>query len=224
MNVSSPSGESSATTFPIPPVTPVLDEDGDGELRDEIPLDADGDTWFTDDYPWPVDRANPPRYADGVERTEHAYFNATMEHIAHSDGTPGNYDAVTSIRSQRFFDTPRQADGMTPADMNWGLVPDIIESGVAIYNFADWWDAFARVFADGAVVRVTTSLYPTSWLFREGHGIRLSIAAADWPVFDLYPQLSPRNRPDAKDNIVPTITIHRGGEEGSYVELPVIPR
>ena len=483
-------------TFPIPPVTPVLDEDGDGELRDEIPMDADGDTWFTDDYPWPVDPANPPRYADGFERTEHAYFNATMEHIAHPDGAPGNYDAVTSIRSHRFFDTRREADGMTPGDMNWGLVPDVIESGVAIYNFAGWWDAFARssfevfatlegtnpsriiawpmyhqgispaastgigadpardnvytptylgeavrwydrwlkgirngidleppvhifvqnegwrseetwplehevrlrfhltgdgtldrepgqpgsdeytadfthdasfgppldasqisvanamkgrapfhapsfghsrqqmfgvpgdlpyrtdkadqvltytsvplaadmevtghpvisvsvsstadygdlyfyledvdpdgnavlvteyqhragfdrlvdndllipgntgvdvkpelpwhgfreadyterVFADGAQVRVTTSLYPTSWLFREGHRIRLSIAAADWPVFDLHPRLSPENRPDAEDNIVPTITIHRGGEEGSYVELPVIPR
>lgn len=119
-------------TFPIPPVTPVLDEDGDGELRDEIPLDEDGDSWFTDDYPWPVDPANPPRYPDGMERTEHAYFNATMEHIAHPDGAPGNYDAVTSIRSQSFFDAPREADGLTPGDMTWGPVPDIIECGVAV--------------------------------------------------------------------------------------------
>ena len=480
-------------TFPIPPVTPVLDEDGDGELLDEIPVDADGDTWFTDDYPWPVDPANPPRYPDGVERTEHAYFNATMEHIAHPDGAPGNHDAVTSIRSVRFFDSPRDSDGLTAPDLNWSLVPDIIESGVAVYNFAGWWDAFARssfevfatleesntsrviawpmyhqgispaasmgigadperenvytpaylgealrwydrwlkgirngidheppvhifvqnegwraeeswplerevptrfhlagagtlarepggpgsddytadfthdasfgppldasqisvanamkgkppfnapsfghsrqqmfgvpddlpyrtdkvgqvltytsapleadtevtghpvvsvsvsstadygdlyfyledvdpagnavlvteyqhrarlvdndllipgntgidvkpdlpwhgfreadhtdrVFADGAVVRVTTSLYPTSWLFRAGHSIRLSVAAADWPVFDLHPMLSPQNRPDAEDNIVPTITIHYGGEDGSHVVLPVIPR
>ena len=483
-------------TFPIPPVTPVLDEDGDGELTDEIPVDADGDTFFTDDYPWPVDPANPPRYPDGVERTEHAYFNATMEHIAHPDGAPGNYDAVTSIRAQRFYDTPRQGDGLSPPDMTWSLVPAIAGSGVAIYHFAGWWDAFTRssfevfatleganpsrisawpmyhqgispaaaaaigsdperenvytetylgealrwfdhwlkgiengideeppvyifvhnegwrseaawplereaptrfylaganalapvpgdpgrdhytadfthdaafgppmdaaqisvanamkgrppfnapsfghsrqqmfgvpdappdrtakdgqvltytsapleadmevtghpilsvsvsstadygdlyfyledvnpegaallvtehqhragfdrlvdndlqipgntgidvkpdlpwhgfreadytggVFADGAVVRVTTSLHPTSWLFRKGHSIRLSIAAADWPTFDLHPELSPQNRPDAEDNIVPTITLHRGGEEASYLELPAIPR
>ena len=482
-------------TFPIPPVTPVLDEDGDGELLDEIPVDADGDTWFTDDYPWPVDPANPPQYPDGVERTEHAYFNATMEHIAHPDGAPGNYDAVTSVRSARFYDTRRKSDGLTAPDLNWSLVPDIIESGVAIYHYAGWWDAFTRssfevfatlagtnpsriaawpmyhqgispaastaigadpereniytpaslgealrwydrwlkgirngidveppvyifvnhegwraeeswplereaptrfyladagalarqpgepggddytadfthdasfgppldasqisvanamkgkqpfnapsfghsrqqmfgvpddlpyrtdkagqvltytsapleadtevtghpivsvsvsstadygdlyfyledvdpegnailvtehqhragfnrlvdndlqipgstgidvkpdlpwagfreadytdrVFADGAVVRITTSLHPTSWVFRAGHGIRLSVAAADWPVFDLHPKLSPRNRPDADDNIVPIITVHRGGDEGSYMELPVIP-
>ena len=483
-------------TFPIPPVTPVLDEDGDGELLDEIPVDADGDTWFTDDYPWPVDPANPPQYPDGVERTEHAYFNATMEHIAHPDGAPGNYDAVSILRSMRFFDTPRESDGLTAPGINWSLVPDIIESGVAVYNFAGWWDAFARssfevfatleesnasrviawpmyhqgispaastgigadperenvytpaylgealrwydrwlkgirngidheppvhifvqnegwraeeswplerevptrlylagagalarepggpgsddytadfthdasfgppldasqisvanamkgkppfnapsfghsrqqmfgvpddlpyrtdkvgqvltytsapleadtevtghpvvsvsvsstadygdlyfyledvdpagnailvteyqhragfdrlvdndllipgntgidvkpdlpwhgfreadytdrVFADGAVVRVTTAMYPTSWLFRAGHSIRLSVAAADWPVFDMHPKLSPQNRPDADDNIVPTITVHHGGEDGSHVMLPVIPR
>lgn len=483
-------------TFPtIPPATPVLDEDGDGELADEIPLDADGDSWFTDDYRWPVDPADPPRYPDGVERTEHAYFNATMEHIAHPDGAPGNHDAVAGLRSHRFYDAPRESDGLAPPDLNWAMVPDIIESGVAIYHFAGWWDAFARssfevfatlegtnpsriaawpmyhqgmspaastgvgadpareniftpaylgealrwydrwlkgirngideeppvyifvnnqgwraeaswplereartrfhlasanalerppgdpgsddyaadfthaasygppldashisvanamrgkppfnapsfgrsrqqmfgvpddlpyrtgkdrqvlaytsapleadmevtghpivsvsvsstadygdlyfyledvdsegdavlvtehqhragfdrlvdndlqipghtgidvkpdlpwhgfreadytdrIFADGAVVRVTTSLHPISWLFRAGHRIRLSIAAADWPVFALHPKLSAENRPGAEDNIVPTITIHRGGPEGSYVELPVIP-
>ncbi len=482
-------------TFPIPPVTPVLDEDGDGELLDEIPVDADGDSWFTDDYPWPVDPADPPQYPDGGERAEHAYFNATMEHIAHPDGAPGNYDAVIGLRSYRFYDTPRESDGLTPPDLNWAMVPDIIESGVAIYHFAGWWDAFARssfevfatlegtnpsriaawpmyhqgmspaastgvgadpareniytsaflgealrwydrwlkgigngideeppvyifvnnqgwraeeswplerevptrfylagadalerapgdpgsddyaadfthdasygppldasqisvaaamkgkppfnapsfgrsrqqmfgvpddlpyrtekdkrilaytsapleadmevtghpivsvsvsstadygdlyfyledvdsegnavlvtehqhragfdrlvdndlqipgntgidvkpdlpwhgfrkadytdrVFAGSAVVRVTTSLHPTSWLFRAGHSIRLSIAAADWPVFELHPKLSAENRPGAEDNIVPTITVHRGGREGSYMELPVIP-
>ena len=481
-------------TFPIPPVTPVLDEDGDGELLDEIPVDADGDGWFTDDYAWPVDPENPPRYPDGVERTDDAYFNATMEHVAHPDGAPGNYDPVTTVRSTRFYDTRRESDGRTPPDVNWTMVPDIIESGVAIYHYAGWWDAFTRssfevfatlegtnpsriaawpiyhqgispaastgigadptreniytpaslgealrwydrwlkevrngideeppvymfvnnqgwraeeswplerevptrfylagtgalerqpggpgsddytvdfthdnafgppldasqisvtnamrgrapfnapsvghsrqqmfgvpddlpyrtekdkqvltytsapleadtevtghpivgvsvsstadygdlyfyledidpegnailvteqqhragfnrlvdndlqipgntgidvpdlpwhgfreadytdgVFADGTVVRITTSLHPTSWLFRAGHSIRLSIAAADWPVFDLHPKLSPQNRPDAEDNIVPTITVHRGGEDGSYVVLPIIP-
>ena len=486
-------------TFPVPPVTPVLDEDGDGELLDEIPLDADGDGWFTDDYRWPVDPGDPPIYPDGEARTEHAYFNATLEHVAHAGGAPGNYDAVNSLRTYGFSDTPRKSDGLTPPDLNWGLLPDVMESGVAIYNFAGWWDAFARssfevfatleaapegnptriiawpmyhqgispaastaigadpareniytpaylgealrwydrwlkgipngidyeppvhifvqnegwraeehwpledeervrlhlaaegmllpepgeggadeyladfthdgsfgppldateisvanrmrgrpdfnaasfghsrqqmfgvpgdlpyrtdkaaqtlhytsapfeadtevtghpvvsvavsstadygdlyfyledvdpagnavlvteyqhragfnrlvdndlvvpggagidvrpdlpwhgfrvedytdgVFADGAVVRVTTALYPTSWLFRTGHRVRLSIAAADWPVFDLHPRLSPRNRPDADDNTVPTLTIHRGGDRPSHVELPVIAR
>ena len=483
-------------TFPIPPVTPVHDEDGDGNIEDEIPVDADADGWFTDDYAWPVDSESPPRYADGVHRTEHTYFKATMEHVAHPDGAPGNHDAVVGIRAMQYWDSPRPGDGLTAPDLNWGMTADIIESGVAIYNFAGWFDAFARSsfelyatlegtnpsriaawpmyhqgisppaslalgadparenvytaaylgealrwydrwlkgvnngideeppvllfvnnegwrsesewppdrevrtrfyldgegtlnreapsaahdeyradfshdaafgppldasaisianamrgkpafnapsfghsrqqmfgvpgdapfrdekdakvityttlplpsdmevtghpvvsvwisstadygdvyfyledvdpdgrallvseyqhrvgftrimdndqmipgntgidvkpdlpwhgfrkedytdrpLADGRVVQVTTSLYPTSWLFKAGHSIRLSIAAADWPTFDLHPRLSPQNRPDAADNIVPTLSIHRGGETASFVELPLIPR
>ncbi len=49
------------------------------------------------------------------------------------------------------------------------------------------------------------------------------ISVADWPDYDLHPELSPQNRPDAEDNIVPTIGLHRGGADGSYLELPFIP-
>lgn len=125
---------------------------------------------------------------------------------------------MTEYQHRAGFDRLVDNDLMIPGHTGIDVKPDLPWHG---FREADYTD---RVFADGAVVRVTTSLYPTSWLFRAGHSIRLSIAAADWPVFDLHPELSPQNRPDADDNVVPTITIHRGGEEGSYVELPVIPR
>ena len=67
-----------------------------------------------------------------------------MEHVAHPDGAPGNFDAIIETRAMRFWDTPRPGDGLTAPDLNWGMVPEIIESGVAIYNFAGWFDAFAR--------------------------------------------------------------------------------
>lgn len=482
--------------FPLPPAPPVVDEDGDGELADEIPVDQDGDGWFDDDYPWPVDELNPPQYPDGTARQHHYYYKAVMEHHAHPDGAPGTYDADRVLQSQPFWDSPRLGDGLTAPDLSFAWLEDIAESGVAIYNYAGWWDAFTRsslelyatlkstnpsrvvvwpvyhqgispaaaagmgadhaavnifsepylneqlrwydrwlkgvdngideepsvliyvmngegwrsedtwplereqrtrfylsearvlgdrapaagsddytadfshnsswdppfdatgisdinevigkppfgaetfgrsrqqmfgiaetlpyrtemdkqsltyttepltedtevtghpivhvwasstadygdfffyledvdengesvlvtdyyhragfatlvdndemipnnpgidvlpdlpwhgyreadytdrVFADGAIVEVVTDLQPTSWVFKAGHRIRLSIATADWPVFELHPKLSPSNRPDGPDNIVPTITIHRGGERASYIELPIIP-
>lgn len=48
-----------------------------------------------------------------------------------------------------------------------------------------------------------------------------ALAAADWPAFELHPALSPRNQPDAPDNIVPTLSIRRGGTQASYLELPI---
>jgi len=483
--------------FPFPPAPPVVDEDGDGELLDEIPVDANGNGWFQDDYAWPVDPADPPVYPDGVARRHHHVFNAVSEHVADPDGAPGTYDIYPEASELRFWDDARPGDGLTAPDMNFGFIPDVAESGVAIYNLAGWFDAFTRasfevfatlrrsnpsrirvrpayhqgisaaaaagmgadpevdanyfsepylleelrfydrwlkgidngidteppvlifvvnrgwrqeeewplarerrtrfflaegrrlgataahesgfdeyradlshgsgfppalatasiaatnrlrgrpaptvdrylknrqfmfgvpddlpfrteldrqvltytteplsgdtevtghpivhvwasstaddgdvfffledvdrqgravlvteyghragfatlhdndemiprnpgidvlpdlpwhgyrradytdrVFAGGAVVEVVTDLYPTSWLFREGHRIRLSIAASDWPAFRLHPALAPTNDPAAPDTIVPTISVHRGGDRASYVELPVIP-
>jgi predicted acyl esterase len=91
------------------------------------------------------------------------------------------------------------------------------------------WHGFAQadydpnVFAGGKVAAIVTALYPTGWLFKKGHSIRLSIAAADWPTFELHPALSPSNRPSDARNIVPTISLHRGAGTASYIELPIVP-
>jgi predicted acyl esterase len=73
------------------------------------------------------------------------------------------------------------------------------------------------------VVELLIDLYPTSWVFREGHRIRLAVAAADYPTFRLHPKLSPANDPNDPRNIVPTITVHRTEVHRSWLELPVIP-
>jgi len=480
------------------PVTPVIDEDGDGDLRDEIPTDRDNSGYFNDDYTWPVDPKDPPLYRDSSTRQDHHYFNAVMEHVAHPDGAPGSYDILDVAKPGAFFDTPQPGNGELIGDSKFGLLPRVAESGVAIYNLAGWWDPavraglqmFAtlrktnpsritvapkyhqglskaaseylaidpidpiagiydekqlqnvlrwydhylkdepngidseppveiyvfnegwrsesewplareerkrlylansnelryeqsentgrdfytadlshdsgwgpllstkgvaeinavrgkdaptseyfsrnrfqmmglpdsvplrnqkdslvlsyttppltenvevtghpvvsiwasssedygdfffyiedvgpngdtllvteqphragfnqiidddlavprnpglnlkpdliwhgyreqdytdRVFANAAVIEIQTDTFPTAWVFRKGHSIRFSIAAADWPTFQLHPKLSPSNNPDAPDTVVPTITVHHGGKFPSFIELPVIP-
>jgi putative CocE/NonD family hydrolase len=81
-----------------------------------------------------------------------------------------------------------------------------------------------EIFADNAVVELAIDLFPTSWVFRKGHRIRISIACADYPTFPLHPAISPQNDPNAQDNRIPSIQIHRGGEHASHIELPVIPQ
>jgi len=80
-----------------------------------------------------------------------------------------------------------------------------------------------HVFANGAAVELVIDLNPTAWVFKQGRRIRLSIACADYPTFRLHPALSPQNKPDAPDNIVPTITVYRDASRTSYLELPIIP-
>lgn len=88
------------------------------------------------------------------------------------------------------------------------------------------WHGFAkadyvpRPFAGGKVLRLKLDLMPTSWLFRKGHRIRLSLAAADWPSFALHPGLSASNTPDGVR--APVWTLHRGPGL-SAITLPVVP-
>ncbi len=482
--------------FPIPPTPPVVDEDGDGDIRDEVPVDLDGDGWLHDDYAWPLENGPAPRYPDSVSRREHHYLRAVMQHAAHPNGEPGTFDGYRVFKPQRFRDTKRLGDGLTAAEQNWSWFSDVLASGVAVLHLAGWYDPFVRsafemhatmvgklpsrivaraayhqgisvahaaalgmdstdqalystrhlteqlrwydrwlkgidngidreppilaylphegwrqetswpvpgttmkkfyldsartlgasepagagsdryradfshssgwgppqdvaairranatigrpapvantyfrnrafmfippetppyrteadakaltyttapldadvtilghpvvhlsvsstasdgdfffyledvgpdgqailvseyqhragfavlrnndemipgnpgidikpelpwhgfaerdynprVFADGKVTDVVTALYPTGWLFRKGHSIRLTIAAADWPTYELHPALSPSNRPGDPRNVVPTLTVRRGAGSGSYLEVPVVP-
>ncbi len=128
----------------INPTVPAFDEDGDGSYVDEIPLDRDFSGTFIDDYPWPVDPSDPPQYLDGVPRTVHAFFNATMEHAAHPDGRPGNYDMDEVARDLYFIDGPIGLDDLTPYDLLNNILPDVAASGVPIYDVGGWFDGFTR--------------------------------------------------------------------------------
>jgi len=92
--------------------------------------------------------------------------------------------------------------------------PDLPWHGFRATDFTE------AVFADGRVVDLRFDLIPTSWLFRAGHRIRISIAGADYGNFELNPALCTADDPNACDST--TLHIHRGAATPSRIELPVI--
>lgn len=116
--------------FDVLPSAPVIDEDGDGELADEIPVDKNGNGTFLDD--------GEPTYADG-QRREHIYFRATQEHLK-------NINLTASLVSQSpFRDSPLGPAKITYAELGpANRVAGLAGSGIAVYNRAGWFDYHAR--------------------------------------------------------------------------------
>jgi len=97
------------------------------------------------------------------------------------------------------------------------ILPNLPYHGFKETDYVD------RIFGGGNIVELVFDLFPTSWVFKKGHRIRVSIAAADWPTFDLHPKLSPKNNPSDQANTVPTITVYHDAKHPSSIELPIIP-
>lgn len=110
------------------PATPVVDEDGDDDLTDEIPI-MDDDGLFLDN--------GPPVYSDGKKR-EGLYYQATLEHKK-------NVPFSMFVRKDApFFDTEvigdiRFIDGSPGYYLN-----EIINSGIPVYHVGGWLDGFTK--------------------------------------------------------------------------------
>ncbi len=98
------------------------------------------------------------------------------------------------------------------------VLPDLPWHGFEEAEYQD------RIFSGGNIVQIYIDFTPVSWVFREGHSVRVSIACADWPTFRLHPKLSPNNMPDDPANVIPTITVYRDEKHPSRITLPVIPK
>lgn len=124
----------------IYPTAPVIDEDGDGDYEDEMPLDLDGSGSFLDDYNYPEDPDDEPQYKDGNKR-EHIYYMATYEHkenVPYSD--VGGF--APFIDSEVDF-----GDGNILSTYDVGpsaSLESIMESGIAVYSHGSWMDPFVR--------------------------------------------------------------------------------
>ena len=129
----------------------------------------------------------------------------------------GNSLLVTEGQLRAGFARLYSSDEMIKTHSGIDVQPDLPWHG---YNKDQYVD---KVFADGKPVNLTIDLHPTSWVFKNGHKIRLSIACSDYPTFRLHPQLAPGNDPENPNNIVPTITVLFGNGYDSFLELPVIP-
>lgn len=101
----------------------------------------------------------------------------------------------------------------------------ITEGGLRLVHRKPWLDpvfgddgnlhSFRRLDAQpmvpGEVAEVSFRLWSTSVLLRQGHRIRVAIAAADAPLFDRVPAEG-----------TPTLTVHRSARQPSFIELPVV--
>jgi uncharacterized protein len=112
------------------PSVPVIDEDGDGELADEIPLDRNGDGGFLDD--------GEPTYADGQPR-QHVYYRATRDHLRNGNLTVAKL-AAAPFRDSHIDGTPYRYTDVDPA----GRPQRIAGSGIAVYHRGGWFDYHAR--------------------------------------------------------------------------------
>jgi uncharacterized protein len=112
------------------PAVPVIDEDDDGELADEIPRFRDGRRSFLDDA--------PPTYADGSAR-KGLFYQATIQHTANG------ILSVERVRQAPFRDSALDAGGLRYRDLDPGLRADrIAAAGIAVYNRGGWLDYHAR--------------------------------------------------------------------------------
>ena len=112
------------------PSAPVVDEDGDGRLADEIPRFAPGARSFL--------TPGAPTWADGARR-EGLYFQATTAHGANGILT------ADRVLNAPFRDSPLDANGFTYRDLDPGLRADrIAKAGIAVYNRGGWFDYHAR--------------------------------------------------------------------------------
>jgi putative CocE/NonD family hydrolase len=146
--------ESSASR-PRYPSVPVIDEDGDGELADEIPLDRNGNGSFLDD--------GEPGYADGLPR-QHIYYLATRDHQKNSNLT------LEALAAAPFRDSRVNATTYTYHDIDPSTRPQrIATAGIAVYNRGGWFDYHAR---DTVMWQATLSGRTPSFLMMAptGHG------------------------------------------------------
>ena len=74
------------------------------------------------------------------------------------------------------------------------------------------YQADAQPLVPGEMVELVIDPFPISHVFMQGHSIRVSLAGADVDNFRT-PELSPP----------PTWTVYVGGENASYIDLPIIP-
>ncbi|WNJ18071.1 CocE/NonD family hydrolase [Pontibacter sp. G13] len=113
------------------PSLPVVDEDGDGKIKDEWPR-LDSTT---------VNTADPPFYKDKADRFDDFYYQATLQHL---DNLTPQLVLEDELR-YRDAHAPIPYDSVTFPMMspgNW--MDEIAESGIAVYHVGGWFDAFSK--------------------------------------------------------------------------------
>lgn len=120
--------------MPVFPAEPVIDEDGDGEIIDEVPL-------YTDTEEPIFVTAEKPTYSDGNKRKENIYFNHTKEHL--KDIWTAEIAKEWKYRDDKLkvYEDTIGLEDITPGF----FVPAIKESKIPILITGGWFDGFEGV-------------------------------------------------------------------------------
>jgi putative CocE/NonD family hydrolase len=98
-------------------------------------------------------------------------------------------------------------------------VLDVKPDGAA-YNITD--GVLRRSFAPHEKTRIQIALWPTSYLFKRGHRIRLEVTSSNFPHYDRNLNIS-ETRPDSTESQTAEQQVFYGNSAESYLFLPVIP-
>jgi putative CocE/NonD family hydrolase len=200
----------------------------DGELTTTMPA-AEGTNEYVVDYTtgsginsrWLAMTGNPSEYPDRAEEDEKllTYTTPPLEEDTEITGHP-TLHLFTSVNS-------------TDGDF-FVYIEDVDENGYVQYESEGQLRASLRSLSErpwlpelpyhpsgegdvqplvpGEMTELVISLFPISHVFKQGHSIRVSIAGSDRHNFR-----TPKQDPP------PTYTVYTGGENASYMVLPVIP-
>lgn len=69
---------------------------------------------------------------------------------------------------------------------------------------------------------ITLELWPTAYIFNEGHRLRLAVSSSNYPRFSANPNNGQPLVNKTAPMIIANNTLYTGGEQASLVELPVV--
>ncbi|MDD9961494.1 MAG: CocE/NonD family hydrolase [Gammaproteobacteria bacterium] len=77
----------------------------------------------------------------------------------------------------------------------------------------------------GEIQEVNVDLTPTSYVFREGHRLRVQVSSSNFPLFDPNPNTGKSLLTDeTNEMVVAHQSVFSGGDHPSHIVLPIIPR
>ena len=194
---------------------------GDGRLTTEPPTDDDPPDTFLADPSNPVPTRGGAMLGYGAGVFPQNDVEARNDVLVYSTSPLTEDLEVTGPISATLY----VATSAQSADFTAKLV-DVHPDGVA-YNVSD--GVVRRAYRSNGnpaateATRVEIMLWPTSFVFRQGHRIRLEISGSNFPRFDRNPHVAD-SIPTATDPAIATHAVYHGSTTPSQIVLPVVPR
>jgi uncharacterized protein len=190
---------------------------GDGRLETRMPGEEDPPDVYTYDPRHPVPSLGAAMIGDGAEALPQNSVEKRQDVLVY--GTPPlrrDLEVTGDTALVLYVETPAPS-----ADFTAKLV-DVYPNGSA-YLVSD--GILRREYEQdpaGRPVEIRIDLWPTSYVYKRGHRLRLEVGSSSYPRFDLNPGSGSLS--EKSPHIAIRQTIHHGRGRPSRLILPVIPR